>query len=53
MNLHAERLKRQMRRFLWHWWDDHNQSVGILAWSIVGLLVCAGLWLVYGVLPRR
>jgi hypothetical protein len=33
-------------------WALESDYVGFCCWFVVGLLVCAGLWMVYGFLPR-
>lgn len=41
MNLHAEKLKLQMRRFWWHWQDSVLLSAEVLFWLIVAVAVIA------------
>lgn len=48
LKIYGERRRNGLKA----WWVAHHEVVGLVAWSVMILMICAGLWWVYGILPR-
>jgi len=42
----------RIRRWLENFWWEHSGDIGLFLWMIVGLIVGAELWFLYGSWPR-